>query len=66
LNAYSGPFENREIVLTDVSVYTTDTSEQLYDVPGIYLTLIEGEYSIEKISEPQESTNGEISQTDDN
>ncbi|MCE9499125.1 MAG: hypothetical protein K8R21_01200 [Leptospira sp.] len=46
--AYSEPFQDREIILKEVSVYRTKSpNNKLYDIPIIYLSLQKGQFSIE-------------------
>ncbi len=52
VRAYSEPFTEREIVLSDVSVYRTNNRREkdttpLYEVPSVYLSLEKGMFTIE-------------------
>ena len=47
IEQYSDPGEIRELLLSDVSVYTNDTGEHLYDVNKLYISRNANEITIE-------------------
>lgn len=47
LNAFSESNQKRELILTDVEVFTNDTCEELYKVRTVYLNLADFGFSIE-------------------
>jgi len=47
IRAFSDSTKKREILLEDVQVYTSDTSQYLYDVESVFLELNEYSFSIE-------------------
>ncbi|AEJ19909.1 hypothetical protein [Gracilinema caldarium] len=47
LEQYSDPGENRELLLSDVSVYTNKDSKYCYDIPKIYISRLPEELTIE-------------------
>ena len=53
INTYSETETVSELVLREVSVYSYDESELLYEVPTIYLALSKGEVIIEQATLPQ-------------
>lgn len=57
IEQYSDPGEDRELLLSDVSVYTNDTGEELYKVDKLYICRDSNELTIEipnvPMAEPQ-------------
>lgn len=59
IRAYSDSSENREILLEDVIVYTSDTWEEEYQSNAVYLELNNRDFSIETPKPKENDTNSD-------